>query len=382
MSEPAVSDRPLRILGVGRGRSLIFLRWAWALAELGHDVHIVSPVFREDMPEELSMLTAHDLTKLGLRTRIPGLRRSQFGPAIRRLAAEIKPDIVHAHYLLPYGHWAAEADVHPLVMSPWNTDIFTYGRERPRGRKWVAESIAAGDRFVVSSLGNTEETVRLGADPAKIDRIVWYVDLRPFGADARDHAALAARFGWPDDSLIVLSLRNYRENTNLDVALRAFARAHAEEPRARLILAAREGVMTETVRGWVNDLGVGDAVRMHFIPPAELPFFCASSDLAVSLASTDATPASMLECMASRLPLIMGDAITIDEWITQGEGGEVVQCRDEDAVTAAMLKLLRDPELRAAYGERNVRVVAERLPDHPGVALEKVYRGMLAANGR
>jgi hypothetical protein len=26
--------------------------------------------------------------------------------------------------------------------------------------------------------------------------------------------------------------------------------------------------------------------------------------------------------------------------------------------------------------------VAERLPDHPGAALEKVYRGMLAANGR
>ena len=142
-------------------------------------------------------------------------------------------------------------------MSPWNTDIFTYGKERPRGRKWVAQSIAAGDRFVVSSLGNTEETVRLGADPDAIDRIVWYVDLRPFGPEQRDHAALAARFGWPDDSLIVLSLRNYRENTNLDVVLRAFKRAHDEEPRARLILAAREGVMTETVRGWVNDLGAG-----------------------------------------------------------------------------------------------------------------------------
>ena len=180
----------------------------------------------------------------------------------------------------------------------------------------------------------------------------------------------------------MLSLRNYRENTNLDVVLRAFKRAHDEEPRARLILAAREGVMTETVRGWVNDLGLGDAVRMHFIPPPELPFFCASSDLAVSLASTDATPASMLECMASRLPLIMGDAITIDEWITQGEGGEVVQCRDEDAVTAALLRLMRDPELRAAYGERNVRVVRERLPEHPGAALERVYRGMLSGNGR
>ena len=90
----------------------------------------------------------------------------------------------------------------------------------------------------------------------------------------------------------------------------------------------------------------------------------------------------MLECMASRLPMIMGDAITIDEWITQGDGGEVVQCRDEDAVAAALLRLMRDPGLRAAYGERNVRVVRERLPEHPGVALERVYRGMLSGNGR
>ena len=60
----------------------------------------------------------------------------------------------------------------------------------------------------------------------------------------------------------------------------------------------------------------------------------------------------------------------------------MVQCRDEDAVTAALLRLMRDPELRAAYGDRNLRVVAERLPDHPGVMLERVYRGMLAANGR
>ena len=51
-------------------------------------------------------------------------------------------------------------------------------------------------------------------------------------------------------------------------------------------------------------------------------------------------------------------------------------------MTAAILKLMRDPELRAAYGDRNVRVVRDRLPEHPGAALERVYRGMLATNGR
>jgi glycosyltransferase involved in cell wall biosynthesis len=86
----------------------------------------------------------------------------------------------------------------------------------------------------------------------------------------------------------------------------------------------------------------------------------------------------MIESMASRLPMVMGDAITIDEWITQGEGGEVVQCRDEDAVYEALLKLARDPELRRQYGERNERVVRERLGEHPGVQLERVYRELLA----
>jgi glycosyltransferase involved in cell wall biosynthesis len=378
---PATEQRPLRILGVGPGYSLIFLRWAWRLAELGHDVHIVSPRYRPDRPEELEMLTAHDLTTLELGTRIKGLRRVRFIPAIRRLAREIDAEIVHAHYLLPYGHWAAGANVHPLVMSPWNTDIFTYGKEQRRGRRWVAESIRAGDRFVVSSLGNEDETVRLGADRSHIDRIVWYVDLRPFDPAKRDHSALAAQFGWPDDSVIVLSLRNYRPNTNLDVVLRAFKRVAAEEPKARMILAARGGPEAKLVRGWIDDLGLADEVRMHFIAPDDLPVVCASSDIGVSVASTDATPASMIESMASRLPMVMGEAITIDEWITQGEGGEVVGCRDEDAITAALLKLIRDPGLRAAYGERNERVVRQRLPNHPGQELERVYRALLAQNG-
>jgi glycosyltransferase involved in cell wall biosynthesis len=373
---PEETTRPLRILGVGDGRSIIFLRWAWRLAELGHDVHVVSTRYRDDRPQELEMLTVHDLRERTPRLR--GLRRFRHVPEIRNVAREIAPDAVHAHYLLPYGWWAAGADVHPLVMSPWNTDLFTYGRDSWKGRRRVAKSIRAGDRFVVSSLGNEQEAIRLGADPARIHRIVWYVDLRPFDPAKRDHAALTGQFGWPDDARIVLSLRNYRPNTNLDVVLRAFRRVHREEPDTRLILAARGGWEADKVRGWIRELGFGDEVRMHFIAPDDLPFVCASSDVGISVASTDATPASMIESMASGLPMVMGDAITIDEWITQGEGGEVVQCRDEDAMTAALLTLLRDPELRTRYGERNVRVVRERLPEHPGVQLERVYRELLA----
>jgi glycosyltransferase involved in cell wall biosynthesis len=368
-------DRPLRLLGVGNGRSIIFLRWAWRVAELGHDVHIVSDSFT-DRPEELEGITAHRIQELELATRVKGLRRLRFAPAIRNLARRLDVDVVHAHYLLPYGWWAAEAGVHPLVMSPWNTDIFTYGRERARGRKRVRTAVAAGDDYVVSSIGNADETVRLGADPDRVHRIVWYVDLRPFGPEHRK-PGLAARLGWPDDSLVVLSLRNYRPNTNLDVLLRAFHRVGKEEPRVRLVMAARGGWIRDRIEAVIDELQLRDRVAQIFAAPDELPELCASSDIGISIASTDATPASMIESMASGLPMVMGDAITIDEWITPGEGGEVVDCRDEDAVTAALLKLVRDPDLRARYGERNVRVTRERLPP-PGPALVDLYRDMLA----
>ena len=86
----------------------------------------------------------------------------------------------------------------------------------------------------------------------------------------------------------------------------------------------------------------------------------------------------MIESMASRLPMVMGEAVTIDEWITPGEGGEVVGCRDVDAVRRALVSLLLDADLRARYGERNERVVRERLGD-PGEQLERLYRDLLGA---
>jgi glycosyltransferase involved in cell wall biosynthesis len=369
-----VPEKPLRVLGIGDGRSIIFLRWAWRLAERGHDVHLVSDRISA-RPGELDGITAHDVRRLGLATRVRGARRLVWGTALARLARRLDVDLLHAHYLLPYGWWAARAGIHPLVVSPWNTDIFTYGRERARGRRLVRRAIAAGDEFVVSSRANAEETVRLGAPAARVHRIVWYADPRPFGPHARCEG-LAERFGWPSDSLLVLSLRNYRPNTNLDVLVRAFARARQEVPEARLILAARGGWTREETERLIEELELSAVVAMHFAAPDELPELCASADIGVSIASTDATPASMLESMASRLPMIMGDAVTIDEWITQGGGGEVVPCRDEDALVAALLKLLRDPDLRGAYGARNERVVRERLGD-PGEQLEQLYLTML-----
>jgi glycosyltransferase involved in cell wall biosynthesis len=362
------------VLGVADARSINNARWARRLVERGHEVHLVSDRLpAADAPIEGAAV--HDVRTLDPLMRIPLLRRGRFGTAIAGLCRRLAIDLVHAHYLLPYGYWAALAGRHPLVMSPWSRDIFVDAAEPGRGRERAIAAIAEADFLVVNSEANRRASIELGADPKRMREIIWYSELDRFSPDRADRD-LRSRLGWPEDSLVVLSLRNYRPYTNLDVVVCAFARAVAEEPRARLLLAARGGPTRGELERLVDELGVRDRVRFERVGWAELPGTAAAADVAITIAGSDSTPASLLEVMASAVPVVAGRTWSIDEWITPGEGGALIECRDEDAVTSALVELLRDPELRRRHGDRNERFVRERLGD-PGAELESLYLQVL-----
>jgi glycosyltransferase involved in cell wall biosynthesis len=155
--------------------------------------------------------------------------------------------------------------------------------------------------------------------------------------------------------------------------VRAFDRVRREEPRARLILAARAGTTRPEIERLVSKLDLGDLVRFHRVEPDGLPRLAASADITVTIADTDSTPSSLLEAMASGQALVGGWCPSIDEWIGPGEGAEMISPRDEDALVAALLRLLGDPALRQEYGRRNAEVVAVRVAES-GPALERLYR--------
>jgi glycosyltransferase involved in cell wall biosynthesis len=370
-----VEERALCILGVADAQSIHTLRWARRLAERGHDVHLVSDRVRL-RPADAAGLTVHDVRRLGALTRIRGLRRLAIARGIRGLARRIGTDVVHAHATTPYGWWAARAGVHPLVVSPWGRDVLVDAKQEP-GRSRSRAAFDAADWVVVNSQAIASAAVEAGAAPDRIADVIWHTNLAGFGPERADKAALKRRFGWPEDGVVVLSLRNLQERTNVDVLLRAFARAYAEEPGARLLVAARGGTERAALEALAAELGLGDAVAFHRVEPEALPELAASGDVVVSIASTDSTPSSLLEAMASGQPLVGGWCPSIDEWIGPGEGAEMVECRDEDALVAALLKLVRDPELRRAYGERNAAVTRARVQES-GPALEALYRDLVA----
>jgi L-malate glycosyltransferase len=371
-----VAEAPLRILAVGDGQSRHLIRWARRLVDRGHEVHVVSNRI-SSRPNELDGITAHRYSDLDPRMKIRGLRRFWFSTALRELARRVQPDIVHSHYLLPHGYWAARAGLQPLVVSPWGKEAIVDVWNSPAGRRRAEAAIAPGRRFVINSFALERASVRLGADPALIRRILWHANIDDYSPARADRAGLRARHGWPQETPVVLSLRNFRPYTNLDVLLRAFAQVVREEPAARLLSSAGGGWTRDETERLIDELGLRSHVAIEEVDARDLPAVVASADLVVTLADVDSSPASLLESMASGLPIVCGIAPSMDEWVQQDEGAEMVERRDVDAVAAAMLKLIRDPDLRRRYGQRNEREVRSRFGD-PGAELESVYREVLA----
>jgi glycosyltransferase involved in cell wall biosynthesis len=374
-----VSGQPLRILGVADGRSIHTLRWARRLVDRGHDVHIVSNRVGAD-PRETAGIGIHDLLRLEPAMRIPRLRRRRFGPAIRDLAQRLEVDIVHGHGITPYAYWAALAGVHPFVVSPWGRDVLVEVLKEP-GRSRALRTWQESDYLMVNSGAILDAAVAAGADPTRVAHIIWHTQLAGFGPERADPAGLRAELGWPEDALIVLSLRNFQARTNIDVLVRAFARVAPDHPRARLLLAARGGEARAEVEAAVAASGVSDRIRIHRVDPDGVPRLAASGDVVVTIADTDSSPSSLLEAMASGNPMIGGWCASIDEWLAPGEGAEMVQPRDEDALVAALDRLLSDPDLRARYAERNVETVRSRVSES-APAMEQLYRSLVDAYGR
>jgi len=367
----------LRILGIGDAKSRHFVRWAQRLAEQGHEVHIASTRYNPRQGEH-DGLVVHQLQEVDPLLRVPLVRRYRMIPALQRVAREAKPDVVHSHYLLPYGYWTARAGLEPLVVSPWGKDAIVDAWSSPEAEERARIGLAP-DRalaYVVNSQALEDASVRLGADRAKFHRIFWHARIDNYSPQLADRSRWRD-LGWPDDAVVCLSLRNFRPYSNLDIVLKAFAAAHAEVPELRLFSTAGGGWSRDEFDRLAQELGCEPYMAVRDVPAAELPAVNASADFAVSLADVDSSPASLLETMASGVPVIAGRAPSMDEWIQSGHGGELVERHDVGTVAQAMVTLARDPALRRAYGERNLQEVHARFGD-PTAQLEQVYREVLA----
>ncbi len=147
----------------------------------------------------------------------------------------------------------------------------------------------------------------------------------------------------PAPHLIVT--RNLEPIYDIPTALRAFQRIHRALPQARLTVAG-SGPELDALRRLAAQLGLADAVRFSGrIDNAQIAALYDSADLMLNPSAADNMPISILEALASGVPVVSTDAGGIPDLVEHERTALLVPVGDDAAMAEAALRLLRDPPL-------------------------------------
>jgi len=336
------------------------------LAARGHAVLVVCP------PDAVMRARA---AAAGLECAAVPMRHDMDLLAVARLAGiarRFRPDVMHLHSSRAHtiGALAARLVRVPAVVAHKRTDF-------PPGSllgSWRWGRLI--DAAIAVSRQAKESLVRARVPEQRIHVIHSSVDCRAFAPAGGDRS----RLGLPENAPLVGAIGELVRRKGHHVLLEAARIIASVLPDARYVICgqgpderALRALAESSVPGAVAFLGQVKDVRPVL----------AAVDVFVHPALREALGVAVLEAMAMGKAIVASAIGGIPEAIEHGASGLLVPARDAKALAEAILRLLRDPELRQAMG-RAARDRAEMLfsVETMVTATEELYYSLLNARRR
>jgi glycosyltransferase involved in cell wall biosynthesis len=315
----------------------------------GHDVMLAHRSGPGNHPELEDELRRNGVTLAQFRQH-----DDRFGsPLVRltRLLARHEPDLLHTHTPVnyyPFGTVAARlAGVKAIVNTLHSANDLERLGNRDKLLFWGA-TVFMSDRTVSVCAEVQSALARWFPLPArKLNVIENGIDLSRF---------LAVERRPPLDHLIFGTVGRMAEVKDHRVMIDAFARAHREHSHIRLRLLGG-GPLEPDLRRQAETLRLSDVVQFCGFSH-DVPGFLADLDVYVTSSNAEGLPLSLLEAIATGLPVVATDVGGIPGVVRKTQSGWLSPSRNADALATAMLQAIADTT-RRERGERARKLVAE-----------------------
>lgn len=181
------------------------------------------------------------------------------------------------------------------------------------------------------------------------------IEVVPNGVELdRFHKAkplLRADFGFSEDDILLVFSGRIAPEKNLEFLFRSFAGVSQVFPNIYLlIIGGGQKEHVENVKSLAKELGVSDRVRFTgMIPYDDLPSYLAICDAFVTASVSEVHPLSVIEGMATGLPVLGIHSPGVGDSITDGETG-LLATNDLSSFTAKLTYLCMDKSLRTKMG--------------------------------
>lgn len=299
--------------------------------------------------------------------RIPKRGRVDLGAMrdLARLVRRERVDVINAHHFMSfvYAYFASIAGGARLVYTEHSeADVLgASGKWRPIGSlllRTVAGAIGISPHVSATLIRH------FGVPGQRVHTIENGVDVAMFSPDGARRIAQRQLFGFGADDVVFGHVANFRHNKNHMFLLRAFREVRQSMPNAKLVFVG-QGFATDPensqpeVAAAIQQWGLEGSVRMLGYQP-NVPDVLRMLDVFCLVSHKEGLPLSLIEAMATGLPVIGTDIEGIRSVVERGVNGLTVTPDDVPALAGALGQLAEDVELRNTMALASRRLAADK----------------------
>jgi L-malate glycosyltransferase len=364
------------------GSGIVATQLGTALADRGHDVHLVSTEMPFRLGDFHPGLAFHQVQT----PSYPLFREPQYvlslANKIVQVGREFQLDIIHAHYAVPHATAAilarqvlatAGRDRTPKVVTTLHgTDITLVGSD-PSYSEIVSFSIDQSDGITAVSDSLRAATATELCIQSDIAVIPNFLDC---GVYRRMPApTLRQRFSHDESAKLVIHVSNLRPVKRIDAVIEVFARIASRIP-SRLLLVG-DGPELGTAYRLSRELGIASQVDALGAQEAIIPLL-SIADVFLLPSAQESFGLAALEAMACGVPVVASRVGGLPEVIEDGVSGFLRDLTDLDGMADAAVGLLQDPDLHARVTQAaRRRVTGQFCSDRVVPMYEEFYRRVL-----
>jgi glycosyltransferase involved in cell wall biosynthesis len=270
---------------------------------------------------------------------------------------EQKFEVVHTHDLWSnlMGLPAARLAGVPAIVSS-RRDLAHFDWYQGKKRNWLRRIQNLSNVILANATPIRDALIAEdGFSPAKLRVIHNGVDTEKFQRAQPDRERLFP--GAAHQTLVVLVGNMHSDVKGHPWLIAAALKVLQEFPETRFVLAG-DGDGRPQFEEQAARLGVQQ--NFSFLGRrSDIPELLASCDIAVLPSRAEGLPNAVLEYMAAGLPTIASRVGGNSELVEDGVTGLLVRSEDDEALSAALLRLLRDPELARRLATNGNRLAVE-----------------------
>ena len=291
-------------------------------------------------------VTALDIPVVSL-SRQPG-----FHPSLSvRLGEALKAhdvDVIHCHHYSPYVYGVLAAMLNPSVRIVFTEHGRLHGAGISTKRRLVNPLLSRWPaRIFAVSASLKQDMVAEGFPKRSIDVLYNGIELGP-RPRAADRAAMREALGLPADALVIGTVARLDPVKALDRLLEARAILGARFPSAHVVIAG-DGPDGQALMDRAHALGIAGVT--HFTGyRTDIRALMAAFDVYVNCSTYEGVSLTILEAMATALPVVAGSVGGNPEVVIDQETGFLVGSNPQE-FAAAIAALLSNPAKRQTMGD-------------------------------